>query len=81
LPVLLDIWFDGTLIGTILACDHRGDLEAAGIGRGYCSFTFATPIGISPASLRDLVICRSADGAVLPMTEALRMGALRAKAA
>jgi hypothetical protein len=70
-PVLLDIQLRGEHLGTVLACAYRADLREAGIGRGYCSFRFATPPGFAATSLRDLVICRAADGATLPMTAAL----------
>jgi hypothetical protein len=72
MPVLLDLWLDDQRLGQVLACDHRGDLEAAGIGRGYCSFSFTPSITIPFASARHLTICRSADGAALAMTDALQ---------
>jgi hypothetical protein len=72
MPVLLDLWLDDQRLGQVLACDHRGDLEAAGIGRGYCSFSFTPSITIPFASARHLTICRSADGAALAMTNALQ---------
>lgn len=71
-PVLLDLWLHGKRLGTILAAAYRADLEAAGIGRGYCSFRFATQSSIPAQSIRHLTICRSADGAALPMTPDLR---------
>jgi hypothetical protein len=70
--VLLDIWLLGQLLGSILAFDFREDLEAAGIGRGYCSFSFAMQISIPTASMQHLTVCRSADGAALQMTHELR---------
>jgi predicted outer membrane lipoprotein len=72
LPVLLDIWLYDQLLGTILACAYRGDLDAAGIGRGCCSFSFATQLAVPSASLRYLTIRRRADGATLQMTPGLR---------
>jgi hypothetical protein len=68
-PVRLAIWLRDTLLGTVVASSYRRDLEVAGIGRGYCGFSFATRAGISA---RHLTICRVADGAMLPMTPALK---------
>jgi hypothetical protein len=72
LPILLDIWLYDQLLGTILACAYRGDLDAAGIGRGCCSFSFATQLAVPSASLRYLTIRRRADGATLQMIPGLR---------
>jgi hypothetical protein len=72
MPVQLDLWLDDEPLGTILACAFREDLEAAGIGRGYCSFSFATAFPIPAASIRHLFICRAADGAALAFTDALQ---------
>lgn len=72
LPVLLEIRLHGALVGSILACDFRGDLEAAGIGRGYSSFDFISPVVIPAGSAGHLTICRSGDGAPLRMTPQLR---------
>jgi hypothetical protein len=65
LPVLLEILVRGRVIGTILACDHRPDLQAAGHGSGRSAFTFTSPIGL-PSSPRDVQVRRAADGAWLP---------------
>jgi hypothetical protein len=65
LPVLLEILVRGRVIGTILACDHRPDLQAAGHGRGRCAFNFTSPLGL-PTSPRDVQVRRTADGAWLP---------------
>jgi hypothetical protein len=68
MPVLLDIWLQEKWLGTVLACDFRGDLAAAGIGRGYASFSFASPVAIPAGSAGRLAVCRAADGVALPMT-------------
>jgi hypothetical protein len=70
MPVLLDVWLHDRLLGRVVACEFRGDLADAGIGRGYCSFRLS--IDVPAGSARDLVVCRSADGAALPPTFALR---------
>jgi hypothetical protein len=67
-----DIWLGDQFLGTVLACDFRSDLKQAGIGRGYCSFRFVTPVSIPAASLRLLTVTRITDGSALQMTSHLR---------
>lgn len=69
LAVWLDIWCGEECIGAALACNHRADLEAAGIAAGWCQFSFALPVDLPLASRRDLRVCRASDGAMLPMTD------------
>ena len=67
LPVLLQVELDGRVIGTVAACEPRGDLAAAGIGTGRCAFTFTSPVRLRPELLPSLRIRRVADGAELGM--------------
>jgi hypothetical protein len=41
--VEIEILADGVVIGDTLAASHRADLLSAGIGDGYCSFSFGLP--------------------------------------
>jgi len=68
LPVLLAVFIGGTVVGTVLACDYRADLEVAGYGHGRCGFTYRLP---SAAELGAVHIRRISDGAVLLFTEAV----------
>ncbi len=43
LPLLLEIRLDDRVLANVLACDYRGDLVEAGLGRGRCAFRF-TPL-------------------------------------
>jgi hypothetical protein len=61
LPVLLEIAAGNRVMGTVLACDYRGDLAKAGIGRGHCSFAF-TVMASLPMN-RPLLIRRVQDHA------------------
>jgi hypothetical protein len=72
LPVLLEVWLEDRLIGTVLACNFRVDLLAAGIGQGQAAFSFATPVKLRPEVLDTLRIRRAADGAELMMTGAFK---------
>jgi autotransporter passenger strand-loop-strand repeat protein len=82
LPVLLEVVAEDGVIGTVLACDFRADLQAAGLGRGRCAFTFNAPERLRPEQLASLQIRRAADGAPLwsmagaaaPAKEAPRQG-------
>jgi hypothetical protein len=82
LPVLLEVVAEDGVIGTVLACDYRADLQAAGLGRGRCAFTFNAPERLRPEQLASLQIRRAADGAPLwsmaraaaPAEEAPRQG-------
>jgi hypothetical protein len=67
LPVLLEVRLDDAVIGTILACDYRDDLDKAGIGAGRCSFVFEADRPIpADAPLR---IQRASDGAEIYMSQ------------
>ena len=72
LPVLLDVLLEDTVIGSVLACDHRSDLQEAGIGQGRCSFVFTSPIRLRPEAIGTLRIRRAADGAEIRMSAACR---------
>jgi hypothetical protein len=69
-PVLLHITLGGEIIGTVLACDARGDLREAGIGNGQCSFTFELPAPIAQDVVHRLLVRRTSDGACLPKSHA-----------
>ena len=67
LPVLLEVELDGRVVGTVAACEPRGDLAQAGFGRGRCAFTFTSPVRLRPELLASLRVRRAADGAPLAM--------------
>ena len=71
-PICLDVYAGRELIGQTLANRHREDLEAAGLGSGRHSFSFAVPDGLM--LLPGIVeVRRSLDGAALRLsTDALR---------
>jgi len=71
LPVLLDVFMGEQRLGSVLACDFRGDLAQAGIGRGHAMFSFQAPGALSPAARQKISIRRHGDGAVLANTEEL----------
>ncbi len=68
LPVLLEVLSGEEQLGTVLACDPRADLAAAGKGAGRCGFAFTPPHRLSREALAALHIRRVEDGAVLSMT-------------
>jgi hypothetical protein len=71
-PVCLDIYAGGRLIGQVLANRHRDDLAGAGLGSGNHGFAFTPPAGLAFAP-HAIEVCRSLDGAVLtPSIEAQR---------
>jgi hypothetical protein len=71
MPVLLEILRDRVVIGSVLACDFRQDLQQAGKAAGRCAFTFSTPPGPAIYTVR-----RAADGAGLPLnTQPSRLAA------
>ena len=76
LPVLLEIFIGERHVGTILACDPREDLAAAGIGRGYCSFSFHLGDRLPTAELCKIRVVRTADGADLPVAHDAAPGVL-----
>jgi hypothetical protein len=63
LPVLLEIFAGEKKLGEALACYHRGDLAAAGMGNGGCVFSF-TPLTPLPEAA-EIRVVRAADGAAL----------------
>ena len=69
LPMVLEIWAGGNLLGTSLACAYRADLEDAGKGNGQCAFFFALPPGTNARNLR---VRRGGDGASLPLAAVCR---------
>ena len=58
LPVALEIFVGGEKFGDALACHYRADLAAAGLGRGYCMFSFSPGAAHGAINVR-----RVADGA------------------
>jgi len=71
LPVLLDIMLGDQNIGTILACDPRGDLAEAGLGNHAFAITFPEPL--TEPELATLTIQRH--GTALPIAANLRQAA------
>ncbi len=61
-PVCLDVFAGGQMIGQVLANAYRADLSRAGIGSGHHAFTFVPPQGIARGAVE---VRRSLDGAVL----------------
>jgi len=57
------------VIGTVLACEFREDLRAAGLAEGRCAFTFNAAERLRPEQIASLRIRRAADGAELWMME------------
>jgi hypothetical protein len=68
LPVLLEVLLADRVIGSVLACHHRRDLQTAGIGQGRCSFVFTSPVRLRPEAIAILRIRRAADGAEIRMS-------------
>jgi len=69
LPVLLEIIRDMAVIGTVLACNFRLDLQQAGKADGRCAFSFAVPRGPATYTVR-----RAADGAdLVPSGQTIRL--------
>ncbi len=65
LAVTLEIRCRGKILGRVMACDYRGDLEEAKLGLGRCAFSF-TPR--APLSAQDLAgISVHAIGALFPL--------------
>lgn len=65
LPVLLDIYMGKTLLGSVLACDYRIDLQKAGIGTGHAMFRFAAPRKLSAAQRKTIMVKRRSDDTML----------------
>lgn len=74
LPVALEIRLDDRLLAEVLACDYRGDLAEAGLGRGRCAFRFAFGEALSAEDLQRLRV------AVPGGTDLRRTGACHAAA-
>ena len=72
LPVLVEAFLDGRVLGSALARDHRADLAAAGLARGYCAFTIELDAPIPPGRLGGVKVRRVGDGASLEATQACR---------
>jgi hypothetical protein len=64
LPVLLDVMLGNKRLTTILACDPRDDLTAAGFARCAFTITFAEPV--TPSALQALTIHRNGMGQATP---------------
>ncbi len=60
LPQWLEVSVHDEVLGQVLACQYRMDLEAAGIGTGRAHFAFTAAVEVSLAGLR---VRRVADGA------------------
>jgi len=71
LPVLLEVCAEGQVLGSVLACEHRLDLEQAGKGSGRCEFRFTAPARLTAEMLARLSVRRAADGAALARAEAI----------
>lgn len=72
LPVLLEVLLGGEMLGTVLACDHRGDLEQARIGRGRCAFAFSSPVHLPTRAMHEIRVRRASDGAEIAMSQVCR---------
>jgi hypothetical protein len=64
-PVCLDVYAGGRLLGQTLANVFSAGLVAAGLGSGHHGFRFALPEGFVPAG-EPIEVRRSSDGALLP---------------
>ena len=65
-PVCLDVFAGGKLIGQTLANRYRRDLEQAGLGSGYHSFSFTPP---EEVLLGEIAVRRSIDGVTLSQAD------------
>jgi Hint domain len=72
LPVQLLIWAGETLLGTVLACEHRGDLENAGKGSGRSGFHFTLPLALRDVAQAGLRVLRAGGTAALPLADNCR---------
>ncbi|MBB5372717.1 Hint domain-containing protein [Acidocella aromatica] len=68
LPVLLEIRHGDEVLGTVLACDLREDLAAAGIGKGRAMFSFRVPGGLAGEARQTISVHRASDGAIVPLS-------------
>jgi hypothetical protein len=71
LPMTLDILWRGRILGSILACDGRDDLAAAGKGRGRCAFFFTPSEPLPPESWAEIELRRGND--TLPRSGAFQV--------
>ncbi len=71
LPVTLDILWRGRILGSILACDGRDDLAAAGKGRCRCAFFFTPSEPLPPESWAEIELRRGND--TLPRSGAFQV--------
>ena len=69
LPVIVEAVLDGEPIGSVLAIDWRGDLEAAGLREGFCAFAIKLSGTLDTKRMARVSIRRAGDGALLPMSE------------
>jgi hypothetical protein len=74
LPVLLEIQLENRVIGTVLACEGRADLEKAGIGSGRCAFFLTSPVRLRPDSLDSVRVRRATDQIDLCISNACAAG-------
>jgi len=70
-PVTLEVLHEDVVLGEVLACDYRPDLQKAGIGRGYHAFTFVSPIRLTQAMHAGLTVRRQVDRDVLGVSGSL----------
>lgn len=69
LPQWLEISVHDEVLGHVLACQYRSDLEAAGIGTGRAHFAFTAEVEVSLTGLR---VRRVVDGAEIGAVAGLR---------
>jgi hypothetical protein len=72
LPVLLEVLLGDRQLGRTLACGYRGDLEQAGLGRGWCQLSFELNGPLSLTERRQIHVRRQSAAAEIQMTEACR---------
>jgi len=72
LPVLLEVLVEDEIIGSVLACDYRSDLDQAGFGAGRCAFMFFSPIRILAEKMHTIRVRRVNDKADVPMSSTCR---------
>lgn len=70
--VCLDVLLDDILVTRTLANQWRADLQAAGLGSGRHAFEAVLPAAIPHAEQNRLMVRRSHDGAMLPLSQEAR---------
>lgn len=70
MPVLLEILVDDEVVGEVLACGYRKDLDEARIGTGRCAFFVTSPIRLRPETAGTVRMRRASDHAEIAMTPA-----------